>query len=531
MSDRSDEANHFIITPTRQRINFFPLVGLDWPWTYIIAFIVLIFVAFNGEYANLVIAAGATVWVLTMLPAPKKDERIYYLFLVAPFKELFLALKKGVDWEATARQKKVLNAQGKYPYEVRVFGSMGLVYHLFDRTYSMVFRVSGSNISVENLITQHGMNARFGDLVIKASAITKLKGLLVTFGYDHRPVNPYEVENVFAERGALDAVRPLALAENKDIEDYTPYDRRMAFHHQLYNEMIQMPALGSAPQMVYVVTVDDNRKFRNILKRSQFYQSELRNQPLIRIKNTIMSQLSMLAEGVEMLDGFAAEEYLRRAWDIELEGYFDEIEIRLAESIDNTSGETEYDNENNHAPRESIVAHSDRLQLDGTHISTIKLTEGPLDQSPVNFIRDYTSVFDLPARYYSVSVTAQTRKGSAQYTRREAAGTVASVATSMLDAGPSGVKRERMEEERDEGMRLLDASPYTADYSIRIAILNTHPYTVESDDPDNPIIGLEDEVTNCIDALTKDRLGPEAVTMRFRQKMEALSTITHIPNK
>lgn len=531
MLDRKNDTNYFVVTPTRPRTNFFPLVGWDYPWTVLMSIITLLFIAQYRDLSNLVVAIGLVVWVVTMLPARKKEERVYFLFLVAPFIELILTLKSGVDWKSSNKQKSAANSARKYPYEIREFGSMGLVYNLFDHTYSMIFEVTGSNISVENLVTQYGMNARFGDLFLKASAITKLKGLLITFGFDIRPESPYEIENVFAARGALDVVKPLAQAEAKDIKDYTQYDHRMAFYHQLYKEMVSMTKPASSPQMVYVVTVDDSRKFRSILKKSKYYSSEMRKQPLIRIKNTIMSQLSLLADDVKVLDGFSAELYLRRAWDVKLEGYFEEIELRLASSIDETGGEYEYDQENNHAPREIIAMHPDRLQMDGTHLSTIVLTENPLDQSPVNFVRDYTSVFDLPANYYSVSVTAKTKKGSRQYNVRAASSTIASVSTDILDAGVSGVRRERMEQERDEGMRMLDASLYTADYTIRIAILNAEPFTLETDDPDKPRIGLEDEVISCVDALTKDGLGPEPVTMRFRQKMEALSAVTHIPNK
>jgi len=511
--------NYFVPHPTRMRVNFFPLDDVfDYVWSAILLCLAFVLDAQLQDFGTLAWLFVAILWTVTMWPIhPHKDERLYYLSLVAPLRELYSIYKKGVVWKIGQKEK--------FPYEVREFGKMGLVYDLNKGTYSMIFRMSGSAASTLSLVGQHGHNAQIGEILRRASASTGLKGLQVTFGYDIRPENPYAVRYILSQSGDINVILPEALVNGKPLEEYTAKDHRETSLRQIANEMELMALDATMPTMVYVVTMQDNRVFRRILRRKEFYSQQVRRQSLIRIKETLTTLLRTVGQGIEMLDGDQAEEYLRQCRDIALinEYYGLKHQKLAAEGEFGTDSEALSSEEQNkvlHAPNNHIVANPDSLTMDGTSSTVIDITEFPLDQPPVNYVREYSSVFNLPATFSSVSITGKTKKGSVQSFGRETGNLFGDAARSLTGREKRGVAREEMETEREQEERRLRAS-YTIDFKPSVAILAA--------DNENGREDLEIQVLATIDQLREKGLGPVPVTGRFRQFNRVLSAITHIP--
>ena len=513
MSTQEGVGNYFVPHPKRMRVNFFPIEDVsDYIWSIVLLFGGLTLSTFWGDFGVLAWLLFGVFWLFTMWPIfPSKDERLYYLIFISPFRELFQVYKKGVIWKKGQKDK--------YPYEVREFGKMGLIYNVSKGTYSMVFRMTGSLASTLSLVGQYGNNASIAEILRRASASTGLKGLQVTFGYSVRPENPFAVRYELAERGDINVILPESLMQEKPEEEYTAVDRREIFLRQIANEMEMMALDGTLVTMVYVVTINDSRVFRRILRQGEFYSQQVRRQSLIRIKETLTTLLRTVAQGVEMLNGDQAEEYLRQSRDVaRAYEYYGLVNQRAAEGEDTLTKDEQ--TKLLHAPSESITANADSLTMDGTSGTVIRLTEFPLDQPPVNFVREYSSVFDLPAPFFSVSITGKTKKGSVQSFAKSTGNTFADAARSVTGREKKGLAQQELESEREDEERRLRAS-YTIDFRPSVAILAA--------DENKSRDSLDLQVLATIDQLREKGLGPVHVTGRHRQYNEVLSTITHIP--
>jgi len=519
MAKDAETGNYFVSHPTRMRVNFFPMdEASDYVWSVILIVLSIVFNALWQDFGAFAWLIGFVLWIITMWPVvPSKEERLYYLVFIAPFRELYQMYKKGVIWKNGQKEK--------FPYEVHEFGKMGLIYDTSKQTYSMVFGMTGSAASTLSLLGQYGHNAQIAEILRRASASTGLRGLQVTFGYDIRPENPLAVRYILSEMGDINVMLPEALMNDKPVEDYTAKDKREVALRQIANEMEMMALDASSVTMVYVITMQNNRVFRKILRSGEFYSHQVRRQSLIRIKETLTTLLRTVAQGIEMYDGDQAEEYLRKCRDIaHYYEYCGLINQQLAAGEEGSEQDELLTDEEKvkilHAPNEHIIANQDSLTMDGTSGSVVRITEFPLDQPPVNYVREYSSVFNLPAPFFSVNVTGKTKKGSVQSFTKETTNTLTDAARTMTGRQKRGVAQEEMETEREAEERRLRAS-YTIDFKPSVAILAA--------DDENGRDNLDLQVLATIDQLKEKGLGPVQVTGRFRQFNEVLSAITHIP--
>lgn len=525
MSNSSEVGNYFVPHPRHMRASFFPITEFsDFVWTALVALAFGSLGSAWGEFSSIAWVLGFAFWVITMWPVvPSKDERLFFLVLIAPVIELAFVLRGGRIW---SKGKKV-----KYPYEVREIGPMGLIYHLERKTYSMVFYVDGSTISTYDLVSQMGQNSQIAQIIRRASAITGLKGLQFTFGYDVRPEDPFAVRYMLANMGNVDVLLPEVLATSKPESEYTREDRRMIKLRGIANEMEMMALNAAKTTMSITVTVKDNRAFQKIIREGYVYNQDIRRQTLVQITNALAALLKTVYENPRMLNGDQAEEHLRMTRDVariqdfyarkmlesaaaeeaRLNGSHRPVEVIRPVQVETTVQDVF------HAPEENITAHSDCLEMDGTYAALIKLVEFELDQPPVNYVRDFSDVFNVPALYFSVNVTGQSKKGSIQFLAKDASNTVSKTLRRMSDSERSGILAEEAALKEDEELRRLRTS-YTVDFVPSVVIL--------SDDRD----ALDLSVLETTGQFTERQLGPSRVTGRFRQYREVLSALSHIPD-
>ncbi len=508
--------NYFIPHPRTMRVNFFPFDVFDYVWTSLIFVACLLLAQSWGDFGSLAWLVFGAIWFVTMWPIfPTMNERLYYLGLVAPFKELYFHRKKGYIWRKGQKEK--------YPYEVREFGKMGLIYTLDRQTYSMIFSMKGSPVAALSLVSQYGHNAQHAEILRRASASTGLRGLELTLGYDIRPENPFAVRYELALGGDLNVVLPEALVNGTPESEYTAKDHREVFRRQIANEMELMALDAPQVSMVAVFTIKDNRVFRRILRQGMFYSHQVRRETLVRIRENLTTLLRTVYEGVEMLNGDQAEEYLRKSRDIaeiyefysQMDEFYSDEEQRRTmqgdESFVPSSDRPVY-----HAPFDHIIANPESLTMDGTSIALIRLTEFPLDQPPVDYLREYSSVFNLPVPFFSLNVSGKTKKGSLQSFIKGPRETFMDTTLEMVGNAKGGSEQDEVNERREAERQRLKAS-YTIDFKPSVVILAANQEDLDS------------QVLSTIDLLREKNLGPVHVKGRFRQWREVLSTVTHLP--
>lgn len=528
MSDASEVGNYFVPHPGRMRVSFFPITEVtDYVWS---AFVAAAFYGLGllwGDFSSIAWVLGAGFWVATMWPMiPSKDERLYYLALVAPVVELRYIFRRGKVW--------VKGQKERYPYQVHVIGPMGLIYHIFNRTYSMVFITQGSLISTLNLVAQRGQNGQMAQIIRRASASTGLKGLKINFGFDMRPEDPFAVRYMLAAMGNVNVILPDVLDKGVPERDYTRKERRLVKLRGVANEMEDMALAAAKVTMSITVTVKDNGKFQKILREGYAYNQDMSRQTLVQVRDTLAALLKTVWEDPRMLDGREAEEYSRTRWDIaKSQTFYTQQMLQRAEeeerqmelkrtgglnALEQNAGVSSLQKQSQHfhSPEEYITAHADCLAMDGTYATTIKLTEMSLDQPPVDYIRDYSGIFNTPALFFSIDVMGQTKKGSIQYFGKDAQNSVKSVARQMAGAEKTGIAAEEAAQQEYEEMRRLRAS-YTIDFIPSITVL-----------ADNRDI-MEQWAMATVAQNTEMQFGPARVTGRFRQVREVLPSLMHIP--
>lgn len=525
----SMEGNYYVPHPLKRKADFFPIEDLsDFMWiAFVLTSVSIIANQVVDEFRSIVYLIGAVFLILTLYPVfEKKHERLYYLFVVAPILELYYILRRGKIYRDGDKEK--------WPYEVRAFGDIGLIYHLDKGTYSMVFKTSGSTMSTMNLTAQMGQNSMLAKIIRRASAATKLRGMKISFGYDIRPENPFAVSYMLAKTGAPNVLLPEAVMSGKPLESYTRQDRRETYLRQIANEMEEMAFYATRPDnMVFVVTIKDNRVFRKILRRGEGWTGEVRNQTIFLIRETLTLLLKKVAQDVRLITGPEAEEYLQVARSI-TDAYQMYTEQHLHNAalheqqeedavpdalIELESGETEKPSEEYRfapAPQREITAYSDALSMDGTYGTVIELTEFPLDQPPVDYLRDYSPVFNLPADFFTLNVMGQTKKGSLQSFTHDLGNLMSDSTRSLLGREKQGLKAELLQEKRDEEAHRLNTT-YTINFTAEVAILATDREK------------LEDQALRSINLLGEETMGPARVTGRFRQFKALRAAITHIP--
>lgn len=517
MSDVGGMGNYFVPHPRYMKASLFPIDDpIDIMWSAAI-FVATMYVGnLWGDYYSVAWVLGISLWLLTMSPVFRtKDERLYYLILIAPFIELGYVLKKGYIWKTGQRPN--------FPYEVHDFGSMGLIYDTNDKSYSLPFKVKGSRVGTYMLDEQWGWNRQLADIIERASISTGLRGLEFTFGYGIRSEDPFVVQYMLTALGNVDAVLPEALVTNKAPKDYTALDERFVNLRTIANEMEEMGLGAAKPTMTVTVTVKKSRKFEKILKKGVAYSEDLQGQTLIQVRNTLVSLLQNVYEDPQLMNGAEAQEYLYLQRTANPQVYYAEkMEAQAAAAMRQQEGSDADDdavsvlNDTYHAPQQYIRAHPKCLAMDGTYGTTFRLTEVPLDQPPVDYFRDFSGIFDIPALYFSVSITGRTKKGSTQYATKDASSRVSKTFREMSGTEQDGIVAEEAAMKEEAERRRLRAN-YTVDFVPRITIL--------SDDRAQ----LEKWAREADAQLQQRQLGPARVKWRFRQRREVLPGLLHLP--
>lgn len=523
MPTTNKDAYVYVKHPTKMRANFLNLDEPgDMPWTILVGITAFALISFGYVGVTIGVIAAVAVWIISMLRWGKQAERIYAMLFVVPFKEFALEKRKGIIFRATTDSKRVRRKKSletAYPYEVREYDNMGLVYHKRRATLTMIFVASGSAMSSLSLSRQFAFNQRIAGTILRASAAVGIKGLELCFGLNIRPGSPYEVSDNLLEYGNMDALVPKALSDNKPLEDYTDEDFMNDFLSRvaidLQNEMSEN---GPDAQIVFTVTIKESRALRRISQRKsgEYELREIRNEPLVRIRDTVLEQWGRVADDVRMLNGDEVEAHLRTSRDIVMvKDFYDDQNDRTTSADPADAAERNF-----HAPMSSITAEKESLEIDSTHMASFKLTGFPdqMDEPPVDFIRERTSVYAIPAEYYSVSIQMRTQKTGWQYRLAEGGANLRGAAGSLIGARTSGPRVERREQESYEELTKLDGTVYSVSFIPIVTVLATN-----AED-------LEDAAYACHKTLSVEQFEPVRITGRFRQLDTVLSAITHIPS-
>ncbi len=532
MSDEKD-TYYFVSHPRTPKRSIFPLTTADIMWIWIIAIVAAYIGSFFVGFQNLVYI-GAFIFVFaTLMPAPGGDDSWYYITLVAPIRNFLIWRRHDVIWKEGM-------SDDMYPYKVHVFHDIALVYYTVRRTYSVVFLVGGSNISTLKLGGQMGVHASIKDVIEKAAVQTGIDGIRINYGYDILPGNPFDVSYANIERVNLNALSKSLRITDKPEGEYSPEEKRWSFRRQLLNEMEEAGVQGTNPRMVYTVTFKNNRVFRKILKRKVFWSSDLRKQSLVSVRDTLTKLLGGIYEDVQVLGQEALEAYLRQARDVaKIHFYYGENHLAMVEAED--KDENVMFPSDRFAPSQHIIAKNDRLQIDGTLATVFELDEFPLDQPPVNYVRDFSGVFDLPVMFFSTDIAGKSRSGRARRVFVDVANTFGDQGMKFIGRERSSRKEAKVEESREQEAERIDRK-YTVDFKPTVAVYGVTDtndfqrlYNRYLNSPEFSGMTPEEifayEVKQADNHLDLHGLEPVRVKGRFRQMETVLGTIMHIPTR
>jgi hypothetical protein len=449
--------------PKKRSMRFFKFNGSDISWTVFCAAIAFYGSTVIGNQINRIFfVACFVVWILSMLPAEKLNDRIYSAPYAA-LDNLRIRLNKNYTWRASSKDSlgtRLRNVRIMM-LSVQSFGDLGLIYNRKADTYSVVFSSEGSPISSQNMVDQYASHEAIASIFTKAAAVAKVS-LRVSTGVRTRPDDPWEYWDMVSMYGEVEVVLTEAEVTQKREEDYTEYDHRMQFLQTIqFAQAEHILGISNDIDMVMVMTIRGTSAFKKALKDKTITEEELSAQPISKV---IAEVLPLLAEVVDdqpvVLDGEGAERYLRKAHDVFTLGDYYNVAHDRKEKGNSVQLDQWY-------PKQFIKQFKDYLQIDETYGATLKVTSYPREET---FPTEARIFYASHARYFANSVIGETQHGRWAYRFLNFGSGVGSAVLDQVGIDTSDPKSEEREAKRTSRLREINESVYIQDYSPIIGV-------------------------------------------------------------